>query len=120
MTLELDSGLLSTHGCLRDCVAQGIYQRGLKRVAGDLDVSPGNLSVALSADPHRKFSIDDLERYIQTSGDKAPIYYLVAKYLGDEAATRDHTLAQMRDMLQSMLGQISHAGVAPAAAKARR
>lgn len=111
MTLDLDEGLLHAHRSLRDCVAAGVYRRGLKAVAGDLDVSPGNLSVALSDDPHRKFSVDELERYIQCTGDKSPIYYLAAKYLGDEAAARDQALSQVAAMLQGLPGMLAAAGL---------
>ncbi|MEY2685803.1 MAG: hypothetical protein RL375_1 [Pseudomonadota bacterium] len=117
MTLELDEGLLQAHRSLRDCVASGVYRRGLKAVAADLDLSPGNLSVALSDDPHRKFSVDDLEAYIRTTGDKAPVYYLVAKYLGDEAAARDHALGQVAQMLQSIPGLLAAAGIQQAPAR---
>ena len=50
----------------------------MKAVAADLDLSPGNLSVALSDDPHRKFSVDDLENYIKATGDKTPIDEILA------------------------------------------
>lgn len=118
MTLDLDGSLASTHRSLRDCVAQGVYKRGLKGVAADLDLSPGNLSVALSDDPHRKFGVDDLERYIQTTGDKTPIYYLAAKFLGDEAAARDQALGQVAAMLQQLPQMLATAGL-PTAAKGR-
>lgn len=119
MTLDLDAGLVQTHRSLRDCVAQGVYQRGLKAVAADLDLAPGNLSVALSDDTHRKFSVDELERYVQTTGDKTPIYYLVARYLGDEAAQRDAALGQVADLLQGLPAMLSAAGLATRS-KARR
>lgn len=61
------------------------------------------MRVALSDDPHRKFSVDELERYIQTTGDKSPIHYLVAKYLGDEGAARDQALAELLAELPKML-----------------
>lgn len=111
LTLDLDPGLLHAHRSLRDCVAAGVYRRGLKVVAADLDLSPGNLSVALSDDPHRKLGVDELERYVQCTGDKSPIYYLVAKYLGDEAAARDHALAQVAQMLANMPAMLSAAGL---------
>ena len=60
LTLELDESLVSRFRHVRDAVLQGVYARGLKTVAADLDLSPGNLSVALSDDPHRKFSVDEL------------------------------------------------------------
>lgn len=112
LTLAFDDTLLGAHRSLRDCVAAGVYRRGLKTVAMDLDLSPGNLSVALSDDPHRKFSVDELERYIQTTGDKSPIHYLVAKYLGDEGAARDQALAELLEALPKML----HAAGLPTAA----
>ena len=63
MTLPLDEALVTrTAACAIAWPPGG--RRGLKAVAMDLDLSPGNLSVALSDDPHRKFGVDDLERYI--------------------------------------------------------
>lgn len=120
MTLDLDGSIVSRHRSLRDCIAQGVYQRGLKTVAADLDVSPGNLSVALSDDPHRKFSVDELEAYIKASGDKSPVYYLVAKYLGDEAAARDQALSQVAEMLQGLPAVLAAAGLPTVAARRGR
>lgn len=111
MTLDLDEGLLMAHRSVRECVAAGIYRRGLKRSAGDLDLAPGNLSAALGDESHRKFSVDELERYIQTSGDKNPVYYLVAKYLGDEGAARDQALGQVMEMLQGLPTMLAAAGL---------
>jgi hypothetical protein len=95
LTLELESGLTQRFRCARDVVAQGVYRRGLKIVAGDLDMAPGNLSVALSDEPTRHFSIDAFERYLQTSGDLTPLYYLVERYLGDQGAARAEALGQV-------------------------
>ena len=64
MTLDLDADLTDRFRSVKECVAAGVYRRGLKRVAGDLDVSPGNLSVQLSGDGQRHFDTDLLERYI--------------------------------------------------------
>lgn len=111
LTLPLDETLVTGHRSLRDYMAGCIYRRGLKAMAADLDVSPGNLSVALSDDPHRKFSIDELERYIHVTGDKTPIHYLVAKYLGDEAAARDQALSQVVDLLQGLPSMMAAAGL---------
>lgn len=120
MTLDLDGSLVNRYRCVRDVVLQGVYARGLKTVASDLDLSPGNLSVSLSDDPHRKFSVDELERYIQTTGDKTPIYFLCAKYLGDEAAARDQALGQVAELLQNLPAMLSAAGLQQPAPKGRR
>lgn len=111
LTLQFDETITQAHRSLRDCIAAGVYRRGLKAVAADLDLSPGNLSVALSDDPHRKFSVDELERYVQSTGDKAPIYYLIAKYLGDEGAARDAALSQVTELLQNLPGMLAAAGL---------
>jgi hypothetical protein len=121
LTLQFDQAIATAHRSLRDVVASGVYRRGLKAVAADLDLSPGNLSVALSDDPHRKFGVDDLERYVQATGDKAPIYYLVAKYLGDESAARDQALGQVAELLQNLPAMLAAAGLAVSPApKGRR
>lgn len=120
LTLQFDESIASAHRSLRDVVASGVYRRGLKSVAGDLDLSPGNLSVALSDDPHRKFGVDDLERYIQHTGDKSPVFYLVAKYLGDEAAARDLALGQVAELLTNLPAMLAAAGLPAVAVKGRR
>lgn len=111
LTLELDESLVSRHGSLRDCVAQGVYSRGLKRVAGELNVAPGNLSVELSENDSRKFSVDELELYISKFNDPTPIYYLIAKYLGDEDASRDHALGQVAELLHQLPQMLVNAGL---------
>lgn len=111
MTLELDEGLVTRYAGLRDCVASCIHRSGLSKVADELDVSRGNLSVALSTDPHRKFGLDELEAYLQKFNDKTPIYYLVAKYLGDEAAARDQALGQVAELLNNLPAMLAAAGL---------
>lgn len=108
LTLDLEPGLAERHGSLVNCIAAGVYSRGLKRVAADLDKAPGNLSRELAGDSDRHFSVQALERYIQTQGDLTPIYYLIARYLGDQAATEGATLKRVEDLLAevtSIMGQ---------------
>ena len=111
LTLEFDEGLLTAHRNVREVIAAGVYRRGLKRIAGELDLAPGNLSAALGDDSNRKFSVDELERYVQTTGDKTPVYYLIAKYLGDESAARDQALSHVAEMLQALPQMLAAAGL---------
>jgi len=112
MTLDLDTGLTERYRGVKEVVAAGVYRRGLKRVAGDLDVAPGNLSVQLSGDGQRHFDVDLLERYIETSGDLTPIYYMVSKYCGDRSAARDEALERVEFLLNELPGLLSRVGVA--------
>jgi hypothetical protein len=110
-TLEFDAALTERYACVRDVVATGVYQRGLKRVAADLDKAPGNLSVELSDEPTRHFSVDSLERYLVATGDMTPIHYLVAKYIGDRGATERAELEQVKNALQALAPALKRMGL---------
>jgi hypothetical protein len=86
LKLNLEPGMLDRYRNVREVVASGVYQRGLKRIAMDMDVAPGNLSCMLNDESQRKLGTDDLEHYIQATGDVEPIRYLITRYMGDEAA----------------------------------
>lgn len=112
MQLDFEPGLTERYGSLKDCVATGVYQRGLKRVAIDLDQAPSNLSVQLSEDGSRHFSIDSFERYLEKTGDMAPIYYLVEKFLSDKTNSRAAALAQIQEMGPQLIDLLRKAGMA--------
>lgn len=111
MTLDLDTGLTDRFRSVKEVLAAGVYRRGLKRTAGDLDVAPGNLSIMLSGDGQRHLDVDLLERYIELTGDKTPIYYLVAKYCGDQSAARDEALERVQGLLQELPQLLASVGV---------
>lgn len=102
MTLDLDTHLTERFRSAKEAMAAGIYRRGLKRCAADLDVAPGNLSVMLSGDGQRHLDVDLLERYVEQTGDRTPIYYLVAKHCGDSSAARDEAIERMQGLLAEL------------------
>ncbi len=99
LTLDLEPTLLERYRNVREVVASGIYQRGLKRIAMDMDVAPGNLSCMLNDESQRKLGTDDLERYMQISGDLEPIRYLIARYMGDQATAEASTMKRIEGLL---------------------
>lgn len=111
MTLDLDTNLTDRYRTVKECVAAGTYRRGLKRTAGDLDVAPGNLSIQLSGDGQRHFDTDTLERYIEVTGDKTPIYFLVAKYCGDQSAARDEAIERVQALLGELPSLLANVGI---------
>lgn len=111
LVLDFELGLVERYGSLRECIATGVYQRGLKRVAIDLDSAPSNLSVQLSEDPSRNFSVDSLERYISATGDFTPIHYLAEKFLSDKSAKREAAQAELLAQLATMQGLMKKAGM---------
>lgn len=109
LTLNFEPGLVERYGSLRDCIATGVYQRGLKRVAIDLDQAPSNLSVQLSDDPSRRFSVDSLETYIEKTGDKTPVLYLVERFLAPELENKgikqvEALKAKMAELMRELEG----------------
>lgn len=111
MTLDLDVNLTDRFRSVKEVMAAGVYRRGLKRCAGDLDVAPGNLSVMLSGDGQRHLDVDLLERYVEQTGDRTPIYYLVAKHCGDGNASRDEALERMESLLAELPNLIAASGM---------
>lgn len=112
LVLDFELGLVERYGSLRECVATGVYQRGLKRVAIDLDQAPSNLSVQLSEDPSRHFSVDSLESYIDKTGDCTPIYYLAERFLSDKKAKNEAAHAELTRQVAEMLQTMKKAGFA--------
>lgn len=111
LTLDFTPGLLDRHRSLRDCIATGVYQRGLSSVAIDLNEAPGNLSVQLSEDSNRKFGVDQFEQYLEKTGDHTPIYYLIEKFLHKPEAEHDAALEAMLPLLQQMAPLMKKAGL---------
>ena len=112
LTLDFEPGLSERHLSLRDCIASGIYQHGLGRVAIDLNKAPGNLSVELSGDASRHFSVDSLEAYIQKTGDVMPIHYLIDKFIHDKANDKTAAYSQMAPLLAQLAPLMRKAGLA--------
>jgi hypothetical protein len=111
LTLSFEQGLSDRHTSLRACVAAGIYQRGLGNVAIDLNKAPGNLSVELSDDASRHFSVDSLEAYIGKTGDTTPIYYLIDKFLNDKGQKQNAAMAQLAPILSQLAPLMRQAGL---------
>lgn len=119
MTLDLDASLTERYRSVKEAVAAGAYRRGLKRTAADLDIAPGNLSVQLSGDGQRHFDTDTMERYIEITGDKTPIYFLVAKYCGDQSASRDEAIERMHSLLGELPTLLASVGIKGAMRRGR-
>ncbi|WP_186122348.1 hypothetical protein [Burkholderia gladioli] len=114
LVLDFEPGLTERHTSVRDCVATGVYRRGLKKVAIDLDQAPSNLSVQLSDDTSRHFSLDSFERYLEKTGDLTPIYYLVEKFLGDKRDAKRAAVEQIQQLGPQLMALLQKAGVAGA------
>jgi hypothetical protein len=111
LVLDFEAGLTERFNSARECMAQGVYQRGLKRVAADLNEAPGNLSVKLSDDPVRHLSLDMFELYLEKTGDMTPLYFLVEKFLGDRRNTKQAAVEQIQALGPQLVALLKQAGI---------
>jgi hypothetical protein len=102
LTLSFEPGVSERYKSLRECIAAGVYRNGLGNTAIDLNIAPGNLSVQISDDPTRHFSVDSLEKYIEKSRDTTPIYYLIDRFLGDKSKDSEAEMAAAVQALKQM------------------
>ena len=115
MSLSFEPGVSQRHRSLVECIASGIYKRGLGRIAAAVDEAPSNLSAQLSGDG-RRLAVDTFELYIEKSGDFEPIYYLIEKFLGDPQSRQAEAMARVPQMLAELQATLAAAGLQ----KARR
>lgn len=115
LTLSLEAGLAERHLSLRDCMVQQVYQRGHGRVANLLDMAPSKLTEKLagadSAGKPRGFTLDELERYLEKTGDATPVLYLAAKYLSDPEVAQAEALATLARLADTLPALLSAAGL---------
>lgn len=110
LNIDFEPGLAERHDSLLSCVRQCAYtsRNPLKTIAADMDQSQSDLSRKLSGNPDdpRRFSVDDLEKFIKATGDITPVLYLVEKYLADEEAKQKAAHQQLAKMLPEVLALI--------------
>lgn len=118
LTLDFEPSLNEKHPHLLDCVRAVAYshRNPLKTIAMDMDLSQSELSRKLSGNPDdpRRFTLDDLERFIAATGDMTPIYWLVAKFLEDEGAKQQRAIQQLAKQLPDILALIKATATAAA------
>lgn len=106
LTLDLEPGLVDRFPSAMDCLRAHVYASRLpmKTIAADMDLSVSSLSRKLAQDPDdpRRFSLDDLERYIAATGDTSVVAYLAAKHLQSDAARQAQTLATAARLLAEL------------------
>lgn len=115
LSLMFEQGLSQHSRSLREHMATRVYARGLVDVAGKLDMAPSKLTEKLagsdSGGKTRGMTIDELERYIEKTGDVSPVYYLIDKYLRDPAVAQQEALAKIAAIADVLPGLMAAAGL---------
>lgn len=115
LALDFTPGLTERHDSALECVKACVYAnaRPLKSIAMDMDMSQSDLSRKLANNPDdpRRFSLHDLEAFIQSTGDTTPIRYLAQKYCADPAIKQREALAALAGLAPQLQALIKAAGV---------
>lgn len=123
MSLTFEPGLSQRSRCLRDHLTGAVHNRGLVYVAGLMDLSPSRLTEKLagvdSGGKSRGMTLDELESYIQQTGDVSPVHYLIDKYLRDPAVAQQEALAKLAQLADMLPGLMSAAGLGQAPKRGR-
>lgn len=108
ITINFEAGPVQSFGSCREFIAALVHQqlKPQKTIAADMDYSPSDLSrkLAQSPDDSRRFTLDDLEKFVQVTGDKRAIQYLAEKYLVNGEAERIKQLEAELARLQGRKG----------------
>lgn len=107
LTLNFEPSLPERWPTLRAYVAHRaqLQQKSLKVIAADMDISPSTLTRKLNPaeGDTQRMNLDDLEGYIQSTGDvDSVIEYLAAKYKDTDDARKARTLAKVESMLPEL------------------
>lgn len=107
MTLSFDPALPDRFPTLRAYVAHrsAMVTKHLKVQAADMDLSPSTLSRKLNPaeGDTQRFNLDDLEQWLQSTGDAAAVIdYLASKYMDSPDARRTRALAKLEGLLPEL------------------
>lgn len=111
-TLNFEPSLPERWDTLRSYIAHRsqLQKKTMKVIAADMDISPSTLTRKLNPaeGDTQRFNCDDLEGYIQSTGDvQSVIEYLAAKYADNDEARKVRTLAKVESMLPELAALLS-------------
>lgn len=106
LTLTFEPGIVERFPRAMDVVRKVAYnhRNPLKTIAADMDLSQSTLSRKLSEDPDdpRRFTLDDLERFVAATGDVTVIEYLATKYLQSDGQRRAGAVQNAERLLREL------------------
>jgi len=67
-------------------------------------------SLSSNPDDSRRFSVDDLEKFLRVTGDMTPIYWLIDQFLEDADVRQRRALAELSKMMPQLAALLKQAG----------
>jgi len=113
LTFNFEPSLPERFPTLRRYLAHRADQhpsKSAKTIAADMDMAPSTLSRKLNPGDGdtQRFNLDDLEGYLQSTGDvSAVIEYLAAKYMDSDESRRARVLSKVEGLVPELLAAIA-------------
>lgn len=99
ITLNYEAGITDAWSSCREFVAYRVHHQGIKQasIAAAMDYSPSDLTRKLAQSPNdcRRFTLDDLELFMEVNDDTSPVLYLVEKYLVNDKSRIEKLEAEL-------------------------
>jgi len=113
-TLDFEAGLTERFRTWDEVLAAAVYgsRKGLNGVAGELDMSPSELTRRLNpdADDPRPLRSKDAVKIIQATGDMRPVYWLMETFLRDPEGVRQEAIARLPALMEQIQATLEQAG----------
>jgi hypothetical protein len=111
LTLNFEPSLPDRYRTLREYIAHRIQVQAkpAKTIAADMDMSPSTLSrkLAPSDGDTQRFNVDDLENYMEHTGDFSAVEYLASKYLCSDSVRHTALVARVELLSAELAGLVS-------------
>jgi len=107
LTLDFQPSLPERFKTLREFVAyrSQCLDKPQKSIAADMDMSPSMFSRKLNPGEGdtQRFNLDDLENFLQATGDAAAVVeYLAAKYMDSDEAKQRRVVSDAAKLIQQL------------------
>lgn len=115
MTIDFTPGITEQFPAFMDCVRSSVYGcgRAFKSIAADLDMSVSELSRKIGDNPNDNvhFPLHRLADLIAATGDRAPVYWLLEKFLEDADVKRKRALDEIPGLVQALQAAMQKSGL---------
>ena len=116
LSLDFTPGLSERYDSVLECIQARIHMNAkrLKTIAAEMDMSSSDLSRKLANNPDdpRRFTVNDLENYVASTGDTTPILYLAQKFCSDSSFKQREALNALVNLMPDLQNLIKAAGAA--------
>lgn len=113
-TLDFEPGLTERFKTWESVLAAAVYgaRKGMNAVAGDLDMSPSELTRRLNpdSDDPRPLRTQDAIGIIRSTEDMRPVYWMIETFLKDPEAVKQEAIARLPALMEAIQATLEQAG----------